>query len=237
MIALGNVIKSYRPDFIALQEVTSELLPLILQQKWAHEYFVSDTSGKHLESYGNVMLSRVSFKECVLHKLESRLGRKAMLGNFMVSGFPNVVMGTFHLESYLEDAPYRASQLKTLQRLTETFPNVILVGDTNFTSDEESSALGDRFSDAWKVLYQSTPEAASHNKGLTFDTETNSMAKEEYLSHNMQDPKSVRLDRCFFTHQTLEPLEMKILGQEPYMDQEYISDHYGIFIRLKLKPQ
>jgi len=163
------------------------------------------------------------------------MGRKAMLGNFLVEKSDPVTFGTFHLESYLEDAPYRANQLKVFKTLTETCPNAVLVGDTNFFSDNESEALGSRFKDAWHELYQKTAEDFGKNLGLTFDTEANDMAKEEYKLQNIEIPRRMRLDRCFYTHETIEPLEMKILGDTPYDAREFISDHYGIMVKLRLK--
>jgi len=234
MSALGKIVREYDPDFIGFQEVTVEMLPMILNQKWAKDYFVSDPEGKLLENYGNIMLSKISFHECVVSKLESRMGRKAMLGNFLVQHSQPIIIGTFHLESNKEDVPYRKNQIKVYCDLTGKCPNVILVGDTNFSSDSEADSLGTRFKDAWRELYQKTGED-TFNSGLTFDTETNDMAKEEYKLQKIETPKIMRIDRCFYTHDTIEPISMEILGKKPYEDKEWISDHYGIAIRLRMK--
>jgi len=231
-----KTVREYDPDFIGFQEVTREILPLILQQHWAKDYFVSDPEGKFMEThYGNVMLSKISFHECAIHKLESNMGRKAMLGNFIVEKTSPITFGTFHLESNREDAPYRANQLKVFRELTKNCPNVILMGDTNFSSDSEVDNIGERFKDAWRELYQKTPEEMGKNLGLTFDTETNDMAKEEYKLQQIESPKRERLDRCFYSHETVEPVAMKVLGDVPYEAREFISDHYGIVVKLRLK--
>jgi hypothetical protein len=76
------------------------------------------------------------------------------------------------------------------------------------------------------------------------------MAKEEYEEQGILEPKRKRLDRywiltvllivltstrCFFTPDTIEPISMKLLGTTPYANSEYISDHYGILVKLRIK--
>jgi len=230
MLELGKVVRQYDPDLIAFQEVTPELLKMLLSQKWLREYFITDNEGRTLDSYGNVIFSKVKFFELSITALESRMGRKAILSTLLVTGSIPITFGTFHLESHLEDVPYRASQLNAFRGLTQHCPNVILVGDTNFTSDQELMTLGPRFKDTWHELYQSNPMEAIKNPGLTFDTSANDMARNE-----RSDLKQLRLDRCLYTHETIQPVEMKILGQSPYSPNEWISDHFGIMMKLRVK--
>jgi len=230
MEALCKVVREYDPDFIAFQEVTPDLLKMILSERWLRQYFLTDFDGRTLDTYGNVIFSKVKFHEISVTQLESRMGRKAILSNFLVKGANPFIFGTFHLESHLEDGLIRARQLQTFRDLTQNCPNIVLVGDTNFTSDHEAVTLGPRFRDTWRELYQVTPSEEKKNPGLTFDTSNNEMAKEE-----RDDLKQLRLDRCFYSGETIEPLEMKILGQEPYFKNEWISDNYGIMVKLRLK--
>jgi len=120
--------------------------------------------------------------------------------------------------------------------MSEPCSHVILIGDTNFSSDDESHWLGPRFQDVWQSLYQRSEEETAKNVGLTFDTVTNKMCGEEYGNRNLGE-KRQRLDRCYFTHDTLEPISMSILGDQPYLPgtSEFISDHYGVLVKLKLK--
>jgi len=232
MEALCNAVRQYDPDIIAFQEVTTDLLKMILSERWLKQYYISDCDGKTLETYGNVIFSKIKFNELSITPLDSRMRRKALLSNLLIKGSDPLTFGTFHLESHLEDAPYRARQLDTFRELTTHCPSVVLVGDTNFISDQETDTLGPRFKDCWKELYQSNPTDAQKNPGLTFDTSTNAMAKEE-----RDDLKQLRLDRCFYTYETIEPTEMKILGQTPYFRGEWISDHYGIMVKFRVKDQ
>jgi len=236
MQALGQLIQQYEPDIIALQEITSEIMEKLRNQKCIREYFVSDPEAKLVDSYGNVLLSKVQFRECVLRSLETRMGRKANLASFVVQKAPMLTVGTFHLESYLEDAAYRQKQLTVFKELTQDCSHVILIGDTNFSQPDEVQSLGDRFKDVWQVLHQQTPEDMIKNPGLTFDTETNAMLKEEYTLRKM-GVKRQRLDRCFYTHETIVPLSMEIVGTKPYGGtNEFISDHYGVIVKFKFKP-
>jgi len=145
-------------------------------------------------------------------------------------------MRTFHLESFLEDTEPRKEQLQIIREMSDLFSHSILIGDTNFTSESEAAALGPRFKDAWQELYQRTPEELENNPGLTFDTVTNGMCREEYNQSKLGE-KRQRLDRCFYTHDSIEPVSMKILGDTPYIEntQEFVSDHYGICVKLRFK--
>lgn len=139
------------------------------------------------------------------------------------------MFGTFHLESDHRDGPTRAKQLEEFRRFTAPAHYVFLCGDTNFAEDSEAETLGPKFKDIWQELHPSEP-------GLTFDTIANPMAKEEYLSMGKTADKQKRLDRLFYSADTITPISIEILGTKPYWKKEFISDHFGIFVKLKLKP-
>jgi len=137
-------------------------------------------------------------------------------------------LGTFHLEPLPEDVAYRVSQLKLIKDLVRTSPLVVLIGDTNFTTEGESvSLLGPTFSDAWQTL--NTGPGAS--PGWTFDTTTNEMAREECVKLRIGE-KRFRQDRCFYTHDTVKPIFMKVLSET-----RLVSDHYGILVGFKVKEE
>jgi hypothetical protein len=146
-----------------------------------------------------------------------------------VANSPQLVFGTFHLESDSKDVTTRAKQLEEFRLYTASAHYCFLCGDTNFVEDSEMLALGPGFKDAWAELHPDSP-------GLTFDTVANPMAKEEYASMGRAEGKQKRLDRLFYTANTLEPVSMEVIGTEPYWKSEFISDHFGIFVKLRLKP-
>lgn len=151
------------------------------------------------------------------------------LGSVVVKDSPQLVFGTFHLESDHRDVPVRARQLTEFREYTSAAHYCFLCGDTNFSSDSEIETLGLKFKDIWQELRPQEP-------GLTFDTVANPMAKEEYLSMGKTADKQKRLDRLFYSAETIEPVSIEILGTKPYWKNEYISDHFGIFVKLRLKP-
>lgn len=228
MQMLGKVISEHDPDFVCLQEVTSDIIAQIVQQKWARQYYLNDPEAQFLTRYGNVMFSKIKFHECIIKDMQSLMGRKMQLGSVLVKNSPKLHFGTFHLESDLKSAPTRASQLTDFKTALNGHDCAFLIGDTNFTSENELETIKDKFSDCWSTLYP-------NDAGLTFDTETNSMGKEEYETQGIFEPKRKRLDRCFYTSDTIEPLSMTLLGTQPYAKGEYISDHYGILVKLRLK--
>jgi len=228
MQMLGKVIRQHDPDFIFFQEVTAEIMKQIVMQKWTKQYYVSDPEATMVRRYGNVIFSKVKFNECVIKDMTSMMGRKMMLGSVIVKNSPQLVFGTFHLESDSKSSNTRASQLAEFKSATKASKCVFLVGDTNFVSESETDTVKDFLTDAWPFLYPNDP-------GLTFDTETNAMAKEEYEDQGILEPKRKRLDRCFYTPDTIEPISMSLLGTQPYYNQEFISDHYGLLIKLRLK--
>jgi hypothetical protein len=95
-------------------------------------------------------------------------------------------------------------------------------------SDTEGDILDTKFRDIWKELH---PNELGH----TFDTVANKMAKEEYLSMGRTAEKQKRLDRLFYTPNTIEPVSAEIVGTQPYWKEEFISDHFGLFVRLRIK--
>ena len=170
MAAVGQIISDIDPDVIALQEVTAQILHHLLAQPWTHSYYVSDPNGRELERYGVMLMSKRPFVELGLRAFPgSRLGRKALLGRIMVGSMP-VVIGTFHLESYPQDAPERKSQLQMLKDLTSAAERVVLCGDTNFAYPDEAKTLGTRFQDVWERLYS---DCKNPSIGYTMDPSVN----------------------------------------------------------------
>jgi len=225
---LGKVVAEHDPDFIFFQEVTAEIIKQIVTQKWAKQYYISDPEANLVRRYGNVMLSKIKFHECVIKDMPSLMGRKMILGSVVVKKSPKLTFGTFHLESDSKSANTRSTQLLDFKNATKDNSCIFLIGDTNFASESEMDTIKDKFLDAWPVLYPNDP-------GLTFDTETNGMAKQEYEDQGILEPKRKRLDRCFYTPETIEPISMQLLGTSPYYMDEYISDHYGLLVKLRLK--
>jgi hypothetical protein len=96
-----------------------------------------------------------------LNQLHTRLGRKALLGEFLLqtSGVnqsgedQRLGVVTAHLESYPEDVYYRNTQMNQIFTLLEQFPHSIFTADFNFAEPEEDGVFPDTFTDTWKVRF------------------------------------------------------------------------------------
>jgi hypothetical protein len=261
MYALCDIISQKMPHLIALQEITHTSLEILLEQQWVRDhYYVSDASGDEIKftGYGVMVLSRIPFQELYVRNFNrrpsySKMGRKAIYGLIPVynSRFP-LFFGTFHLESNSGDDSIRCSQIEVYNDLVKNsdVSYVILCGDTNFASDTERLKFANDggLLDTWRFLYQNTTHKTEDEKmtttnlinpGITFDIELNPMttieAKEagKKIIHD-----SSRLDRFFFSANTIIPIKMQLLGTETF-DQENEdlrpSDHYGIYSQYQLR--
>ncbi|CAF3418826.1 unnamed protein product [Rotaria sp. Silwood2] len=134
-------------------------------------------------------------------------------------------IGTIHLES-LDNKQQRLCQLDICQKaLTYSSGSYILMGDFNFSADDQENV--DQFNrlpqwiDVWTSLMD------SHNHGFTFDTETNLMIK-SYCTK----PERARYDRIILHSQTIIPVQINILGDQPVANEEqfqiFPSDHFGL---------
>jgi endonuclease/exonuclease/phosphatase family metal-dependent hydrolase len=203
---------------------------------------VSDPSGREIRfsGYGVMILSRVPFTQLFIRDFPSRLGRKAVFGMVKVKGSTRpLIFGTFHLESYPEDRPTRVLQMQMYLSIiaASNAGHVILCGDSNFAADAEREvyATGGLL-DTWHELYQKTPEDEKRNPGVTFDTELNPMTTAGKTVSSIH--ARTRLDRLFYSPNSIVPASMEIIGTEP-VDRDrglWPSDHYGIHIKLGLKP-
>jgi len=191
--------------------MTPNILRVFVRQTWIKRYYITDYKGDTIKPYGNVMMSKYKFHEFAVHPFDnSNMGRKMLIATFVCEGGAQLVLGTFHLESYGQDLEQRREQLTLYNKYTEHSDKVILCGDTNFIHDDEDEPLTPRFLDVWRELYHKTDQEKEDNPGYTFDTDTNIMAKREH------SPRKVRIDRCFYTPGKIEPIQMKVIGNVAY---------------------
>ncbi|KAL6049752.1 Endo/exonuclease/phosphatase domain-containing protein [Balamuthia mandrillaris] len=257
MKALGELISSLQPEFVALQEVNPHINELLLSQPWTHEYYVSDPLGKELNGYGVMLLSKLPFHELIVQDFPTRLGRRALLGTVLLPSSSSLqaptqralVLGTFHLESYKPDVEWRRQQVGMLHDLTKDCPRVLLCGDTNFASDREAVGFGPRFKDAWHTLHPNDPGVTVGEANSFMGQPTQKPADEPQPTSNkgfwvslketvFPPPKQPvfnrRLDRVVYTHATIEPCSAQVIGKEPFVEGVWPSDHYGLHTMMKM---
>ena len=74
--ALFDILEARAADVVALQEMTPELLDLLLSQPFIQEnYVVSDIVGASVDPYGVLLLSRLPVADWYFFPLPSRMFR------------------------------------------------------------------------------------------------------------------------------------------------------------------
>jgi len=215
------LLESYRPDLIALQEVTPAFLHRTLEAPWVQAgYTLSDISGASVDPYGVPILSRLPILDWQLLPLPGDMERDLVIARTSLQ--ETMTFASLHLESHAYSTSIRA------QQLAEVFPHlaadrhVILTGDFNLDpSWEENQNLDPTYQDVWAVLHPSEP-------GYTEDTDVNTMRRLQTGKH-----KQVRFDRILLRSEQpgwrAESIQM--IGTEPISPDRpevFPSDHFGL---------
>ena len=222
--AIMGLLEARRPDVIALQEVTSASLALVLAKPWIRaEYQPSDVDGRTLDRYGVVLLSRIPTRRMTLLPLPSGMGRKLLVFELEVDGM-TVNVATVHLES-LKESDARGVQLGLIFEHLDASEHAILMGDFNFCSSwaEENARIRPEYLDVWPAVRPDHP-------GYSEDPTINRM---RYQRKNPE--KRVRFDRILVKSPALRPLDIELLGTQPISPDQpdvFPSDHFGLFASL-----
>jgi len=225
-LALLALLEERLPDVIALQEVTLPFLAALRASAWVQrDYFISDSMGTTVQSYGVLLLSRFPFESIESHTLPTRMERTLLLARIPVNG-TRLAVGTMHLES-LDSAELRGSQLEQVFGTVAQERDVLLMGDFNFCSSwpEEQSRIPAEYADAWTALRK--------EPGHTEDPAVNHM-----LRGMKKKREAVRFDRILVRSRTpgWVPQSVELLGTTPISDafpEVFPSDHFGIYAGLK----
>jgi endonuclease/exonuclease/phosphatase family metal-dependent hydrolase len=220
--ALFAELARRRPDVIALQEVTQELLDPLLEQPWVRAAY--QVSGRPVMSYGVVILSRLPIRKIASVALPTGMGRELVVAELACG----LAVATVHLESTREEARTRATQLGIIQpALLERHDDVVLVGDMNFVPGDrlEDAALDPAFVDVWPMLRPADP-------GYTVDTDINQMR----LQVN-STPVHKRIDRVFARSERWRARSIELVGTQPIdIDGTFTSDHFGLEAAFAVEP-
>lgn len=218
--------------------MTIPVLSELINQKFVQDnYFLSDIDGRTFRGWYGVILL-ISNKLCVDQLIRVDFPRSAMercliLVDILLSPDQLLRIGTVHLES-LASGPQRSEQLTICKTIFQrrSPATSILMGDFNFpdTTDENQYqfSLLENWIDVWNHLID------PNQYRLTFDTETNLMAKRS----NHGDDQS-RYDRIILQSSTVKPTQIEIIGKQligHWNDLPvFISDHFGLTARFQVK--
>ena len=203
-----------RPDVIALQEVTQELLLGLLEESWVRAAY--QVSACEVIGYDVVILSRLPIRRIARVELPTDMGRRLVVAELACG----LAVAAVHLESTRGEARMRAMQLAIIQpALAERHDDVVLVGDMNFEPGDpvESAVLDPAFVDVWPALRPEEP-------GYTVDTDVNTMR----LQVN-STPVHKRIDRVFTRSAHWRARSIELVGTQPIdIDGTFASDHFGL---------
>ena len=212
--ALLTELERRTPDVICLQEVTKELLDVLIDTPWiTRGYTVSDI--ELFQTYDVAILSRLPIKKLSVLPLATSMGRRLLVAELACG----LSIGTVHLESMKQSAKPRAAQLRAIQPVLAELGDAVLCGDMNFQPDDpiESAALDPAFVDVWPVIHP-------HDPGYTADSQLNKMRFELKPTLSRK-----RIDRVFLQSTRWKASTIELVGTEPIdVDGTFPSDHFGL---------
>jgi endonuclease/exonuclease/phosphatase family metal-dependent hydrolase len=137
---LLNEVRCYDPDIVALQEVISESLEIIISKMKPTYYVIGINPTGFQVGYDTLILSKfppIDWNRYYLPK--TKMGRNLLLTTLQTPT-KQITVGTFHLESIFNKCAntseiLKESQLKYIYAISPM--NSILMGDTNLVKDEE----------------------------------------------------------------------------------------------------
>ncbi|WP_433217704.1 RNA repair domain-containing protein [Microtetraspora malaysiensis] len=209
-------------DVIALQEVESELLGMLLRAPWVRSAYTlgSDPTGRDVHDTGLLLLSRLPVREAAHHVLGPH---KAVAAVTVESGAGPIVVAATHLTSdHAEDAASRrdAELAGLADALRGVEGDLVLLGDFNDGGNAPADALGLR--DAWTEVY------GVDDRTPTFDPRANPLAAISSLTG-----RAVRIDRVLLRGRGLRAVTAELRGNSPATpDGLFVSDHYGVAVDL-----
>ncbi|XP_041961728.1 tyrosyl-DNA phosphodiesterase 2 isoform X1 [Alosa sapidissima] len=217
-----------RPDIVLLQELISPIAEALDEIMKDYEFIMGNTSGY----FTGIALrkSRVKLLQSnVVNYPTTEQGRNLLMTQLSFSGHPLWLM-TSHLESCKDNSQERMNQLRRVWKRMREAPEdhtVIFGGDTNLR-DREIKRLGglpEGISDVWEVLGQ--PEDCRY----TWDTVKNN-------NKDIPFPARLRFDRVYIRPgkkgANVNPVSMKLVGQDLLKCGRYTSDHWGILCEFSI---
>jgi tyrosyl-DNA phosphodiesterase 2 len=212
--ALLAELERRKPDVICLQEVTKELLDVLIETRWIRSaYTLSDI--ELFQTYDVAMLSRLPVRRFASLSLPTQMGRRLLVAELACG----LSIGTIHLESMKQSTHARAAQLRLIQPALAELGDAVLAGDLNFQPGDpvENAALDPAFVDVWPAVHPEDP-------GYTADSQINRMrfSLKPTLSRK-------RIDRVFLHGARWKPTAIELVGTEPIdIDGTFTSDHFGL---------
>ena len=226
--ALGRLIQSRRPEFLALQNVTNETIKRISISTWGSRYNLIqppnkyETRNKPTIALFTVYPAQDTVTISYHESLSSKMLQKGYFVMYDKQKKPFVIcVATTILEPGNENVEYREKQLNEGFLSMVHDEDAFLIGTFSLDSkiDGEVNLQGG-WVDAWLQIPGNT-----ESTGYTYNPERNPLLMEDFSNPS-------RPDRIFFKTRQFKLESVELLGVEPYQLPQgvgiNISTHYGL---------
>jgi len=257
-----KILECNKIDIICLQEVTSDFVDKLKKQTWVQDlYYISNMHSDPTLLYGCLMLSSLCPMSIRRWSLPSFMGRDCLVGEYIING-EQFIFTTVHLES-LNFSQKRREQLERISNSLRLVPNVILMGDFNFDSNQNYSQVEEK-REALKrgISVQMLEEYVTHQleplenevlknffpEFLDIWSESGLVSPEEKgytydsVENNMiKQYERMRYDRMLLKSENgiWEPKGISLLGNRPLDARKvggsivFPSDHFGLIMTIE----
>ena len=227
--ALGKVVQSKRPEFLALQNVSNETIKRIKGFPWGslytaiHPSYTFETRTKPTV----VLFTTYPPEDSVtVHYHETSTNRVLQKGYYIMYNKQKeahvITVCTTALEAGLKNSSIREKQLNEAFLSLANDEDVFILGNFCLDSDIDGDLT---LEGGWKDAWLSIP-GNSNSNGDTYVPGKNPLIKEDPLGPG-------RPDRIFFKTRRYKLDSIEIVGQEPYSPSRgpavTVSTHYGLF--------
>lgn len=201
--AVLAILEKSDAHIIALQEVDDWFLSALVAAPWVKAgYHVSSENGRPFAPGGQLILAKTPLQSVSVTVMPGRQRRVLMIAELVMGG-RRMAVATTHMESFLEDGPTRAEQLRGIFELLKDADDAVLLGDLNFGdgAEPETAAIDAAYVDFWSVLHAGEP-------GFTWNMADNPLAR---IGAFVGEPDR-RLDRVLMRTDAWRPITIEIIG-------------------------
>ncbi len=222
MDALGKLVHATRPEFIALQSVTHDMVKKLATTPWGARYKVAlppikfETRGKPSVA----ILSTYPVEKSESHVFKDSTRKSYFLAFFVMYDRHKqphfVTLGTTQLETGLDMSEVREVQVnQTL--LSMDGEDCFAVGDFSLTDLDGKVRLQNEWKDAWVEL-----NGEGGDTGNTLDPESNPLLQGDEVSRGR--PDRILYRACRYKLESVE-----VIGKEPVSGVGvHVSSHFAV---------